>query len=256
MLLLTASLPTAIASAATNATPALISTNPLVWDSMEKFTNKTEMNQNAVFTFWVTNTSSSNASIIHIESSCDCTVAKMPSQPWVLKPGESGSLNVKMNLMGRHGRVSKEVFVGTSHGGQMLKVHADVPLTPAPFNVSARQRDLMAAQKDRQAVFKGSCAACHAWPAADRLGEPLFTKACAICHISQHRAAIVPDLTALKHPTNAEYWRSWITHGKEGTVMPAFAKSAGGILDTNQIESLVELLLEKYPSRKRGNQRH
>jgi mono/diheme cytochrome c family protein len=227
----------------------ITSTNPFIWDAMEKFTKTEEMNQGAAFTFWVTNTSSSNASIIHTESSCDCTVAKMPSQPWVLKPGESGFLSVKMNLMGRHGRVTKEIYVGTSHGGQLLKVHADIPLTPAPFNVSARQRDLMAAQKDRQAVFGGSCAACHALPTAGRIGEPLFAKACAICHVSDHRAAIVPDLAALKHATNAEYWRTWITHGKEGTLMPAFAKPAGGVLDTNQIESLVELLVKKYPSR-------
>src|SRR5689334_5706444 len=77
------------------------STNPFVWDAVEKFTRTQEMNQNASFTFWVTNTSSSNAAIIHTESSCDCTVAQMPSQPWLFKPGESGALGVKMNLMGR-----------------------------------------------------------------------------------------------------------------------------------------------------------
>ena len=30
--------------------------------------------------------------------------------------------------------------------------------------------------------------------------------------------------------------------------MPAFAKSAGGILDTNQVESLVEFLVQTYPA--------
>jgi mono/diheme cytochrome c family protein len=154
-----------------------------------------------------------------------------------------------MNLLGRYGRVTKEIYVGTSHGGQILKVHADIPLTPAPFNVSARQRDMMAAKKDRQAVFSGSCVSCHVLPAAGRTGEPLFAKACAICHISDHRAEMVPDLAALKHPTNAEYWRAWITQGKEGTLMPAFAQWNGGILDTNQIESLVTFLLNRFPSR-------
>ena len=247
-LLVGLSLSTSISAEVTNGPASLTATNPFVWDALEKFTKTGEMNQNAEFTFWVTNTSSSNASIIHTESSCDCTVAKMPSQPWLFKPGESGSLSVKMNLMGRNGRVTKEIYVGTSHGGQTLRVHADIPLTPAPFNVSARQRDMMAARKDRQSVFSGSCAACHAMPTVGRMGEPLFNKACAICHISDHRAAMVPDLAALKQPTNAEYWRTWITHGKEGTLMPAFARSAGGILDTNQIESLVEFLVKKYPS--------
>ncbi len=235
-------------SVAQVASPSMTSTNPLAWDAMEKFAKKEEMNQGASFVFWVTNTSSSSASILHTESSCDCTVAKMPSQPWILKPGETGSLGVKMNLLGRHGRVTKEIFVGTSHGGQVLKVHADIPLTPAPFNVSPRQRDMMAAQKDRQAVFSGSCAACHASPAAGRTGASLFSKTCGICHISDHRAAMVPDLAALKHPTDADYWRRWITHGKEATLMPAFAKSAGGILDSLQIESLVAFLVTNYPS--------
>ena len=245
----------ALAPPASN--PSSTITNPLVWDAMEKFAKKEEMNQGASFVFWVTNVSSADASILHTESSCDCTVAKMPHQPWILKPGESGALGVKMNLLGRHGRVTKEIFVGTSHGGQTLKVHADIPFTAAPFNVPPRQRDMMAAQKDRQAVFSGSCAPCHAWPAlslsngpaANRTGASLFTKACAICHISDHRAAMVPDLAALKHPTDQDYWRRWISHGKAGTLMPAFAKSAGGILDEVQVESLVAFLVTNYPSK-------
>ena len=223
--------------------------HPLVWDAMEKFAKMPAMNLSTNFTFWVTNTSSADAFLTHTESSCDCTVAKLPAQPWMLLPGESFSLDVKMNLMGRHGRVTKEVLVGTSHGPQFLKVHADIPLTPAPFNVSARQQDVLAARKDRQTVFRGSCAACHALPAAGHTGESLFTKACAICHISRHRADFVPDLAALKHPTDADYWRKWIIYGKEGTLMPAFAKSERGILDTNQIESLVAYLVETFPAK-------
>ena len=233
----------------TNATKSIISTNPLVWDAMEKFAKTKAMNENASFTFWVTNTSSADASIIHTESSCDCTVAKLPTRPWVLKAGASGPIDVRMNLMGRTGRVSKEIYVGTSHGGQTLMVHADIPFTPAPFNVSARQRDQMEARKDRQSVFKTGCAACHAWPTVGRTGEPLFQKACGICHTSADRADMVPDLATLKSGHGPDYWRTWITHGKEGTLMPAFAISAGGILDTNQIESLVEFLLRKYPAK-------
>lgn len=154
-----------------------------------------------------------------------------------------------MNLMGRHGRVTKEVLVSTSHGPHFLKVHADIPLTPAPFNVSARQQDVLVARKDRQAVFQGSCAACHALPAAGHTGEALFTKACAICHVSRQRAHFVPDLAALKHSPDADYWRKWITHGKEGTLMPAFARSERGILDANEIESLVEYLTKAPPTK-------
>jgi mono/diheme cytochrome c family protein len=228
------------------------SNQPLVWDAYQKSAKMSGMNQTTNFIFWVTNVSNADVSILSTESSCDCTVAKLPAQPWVLKPGESGSLGVKMNLMGRHGQVSKVIQVTASCGNQFLMVSADIPLTPAPFNVSARQRDQMMAQKDRQAVFRGSCAACHALPAAGHMGETLFTKACAICHISDHRAAMVPDLAALAHPTDAGYWGRWIALGKEGTLMPAFAASAGGILNTNQIESLVEYLVKAYPRKLSG----
>jgi mono/diheme cytochrome c family protein len=239
-------------SARANDQPGLAeapSNQPLVWDGYQKSAKMSGMNETTNFVFWVTNVSNVDVSILSTESSCDCTVAKLPAQPWVLKPGESGSLGVKMNLMGRHGQVSKVVQVTTSRGNHFLMVSADIPLMPAPFNVSARQRDQMIAQKDRQAVFRGSCAACHALPTAGHTGETLFTKACAICHISDHRAAMVPDLAALKHPTDSAYWRKWIALGKEGTLMPAFATSAGGILDTNQIESLVEYLMKAYPAR-------
>ena len=36
---------------------------------------------------------------------------------------------------------------------------------------------------------------------------------------------MVPDLHALKTPTNVEFWRIWIAHGKPGSLMPAFSTS-------------------------------
>lgn len=231
-----------------NSLTASGSNNPLVWDAVVKQVKTAAMNQNAELKFWVTNTSRGDASIHLTESSCDCTVAKLPAQPWVLKPGESGALGVKMNLLGRHGRVTKSILISTSHGMQTLTVHADVPLTPAPFNVSARKQDLMAAQKDRQAVFHGSCAACHALPAKGRMGESLFGKACAICHVSEHRAEMVPDLARVAHPDTPEYWQNIIKFGRAGSLMPAFAAAEGGILTPEQIDSLVTYLVSKYPS--------
>jgi hypothetical protein len=60
---------------------------------------------------------------------------------------------------------------------------------------------------------------------------------------------MVPDLAALKFQTDADYWRRNIIEGKPGSLMPAFARWEGGILDTNQIESLVQYLVETYPSK-------
>ncbi len=233
---------------------ALNSTNnPLVWDTFVKQVNPTGMVTRVTFIFSVTNTSSSEAvTILETETSCDCTVAGLPSKPWVLKPGSNGTLPVRLNTLGRFGPVTNWVGIHTSHGPQLLTVRSDIPFSPAPFNISGRERDRKLAQEDRQAVLtRTDCAACHALPALGRAGKDLFTKACAICHISERRAPMVPDLAALRRATDADYWHTWITHGKTNTLMPAFAKSAGGILDETQIRSLVRYLVDAYPSTQR-----
>lgn len=224
-------------------------TNALVWDSFSKEIKSVGSSNVMFFPFTVTNTAAEDVTIHGFQVTCDCTVPESPALPWVLKPGTGGAINIRMRTLGRFGVVTKQVTVISTQGKQVLTVKADIPLTPAPFNTSPRKNDQMMAQKDRQVVFKGSCAACHALPAAGKTGKELFTAACAICHIAEHRAEMVPDLSALPHPTNDAHWRTWITHGKEGSLMPAFAKSAGGILDTNQIESLVEYLVKTYPSK-------
>ena len=53
---------------------------------------------------------------------------------------------------------------------------------------------------------------------------------------------MVPDLHALPHATDAAFWRGMITHGRDGTLMPAFSNQEGGPLTDAQIESLVTYL--------------
>jgi mono/diheme cytochrome c family protein len=53
---------------------------------------------------------------------------------------------------------------------------------------------------------------------------------------------MVPDLRALKKTTSRDYWLTWITHGKPGTLMPAFAAQAGGPLTDAQIHALADYL--------------
>ncbi len=109
------------------------------------------------------------------------------------------------------------------------------------------------AMGDRQAVFKNDCATCHAKPALDAAGAPVYGAAlyagvCANCHDSPNRAALVPDLKHLNHPTGAQHWQQWIASGKVGSMMPAFSKNEGGPLADDQIASLVKYLTETIPS--------
>ena len=239
-----------IARADASLPAAPVQSNPLVWDAMEKKNTLPFMTNVTYFTFYVTNKSSASAMIFSNLTSCDCTAASMVEHlPWELKPGDGGAMNVLINVRGEYGLVTRNVIVYTSHGTQTLTLNIDIPISPAPFNVSARLKDQMAAQKDRQAVFGEHCAACHAWPSVGRTGAGLFESACAICHVSDHRAPMVPDLATLSHETSSDYWRTMINFGKTNSMMPAFAKTAGGILDTNQIESLVTYLVGKYPAK-------
>jgi hypothetical protein len=218
--------------------------NPLVWDASEISVDLPAMTNLVYFTFSVTNASATEATLVSTETSCECTLAEATSKlPWNIKPGEGGFLKVRMNTLGKFGLVTKTIVVHTSHGDQLLRVRVKIPVSPAPFNVSVRQQDMMAAKVDRQAVFHGNCAACHSLPTARMQGG--------ICHISEHRAEMVPDLAKLNHETGADFWRTNIVHGKVGSLMPAFGKMEGGILETNQIESLVDYLVKRYPPPKK-----
>lgn len=117
---------------------------------------------------------------------------------------------------------------------------------PAPTTNAERERNLLLAKADRQAVFKGECAKCHAEPALGKTGRELYVAMCGICHDDGHRASVVPDLRALKFMPDAQYWRTWITLGKSGTMMPGFAQAEGGPLTAAQIHSLVIYLGKEF----------
>jgi mono/diheme cytochrome c family protein len=60
---------------------------------------------------------------------------------------------------------------------------------------------------------------------------------------------MVADLHTLKTPTNEDFWRTWIAHGKPGSLMPAFSTAEGGPLNDMQIASLAAYLNAAIPSR-------
>jgi mono/diheme cytochrome c family protein len=95
---------------------------------------------------------------------------------------------------------------------------------------------------DRQAVFKGDCASCHVKkPGRGQIRPALFDAVLRRLPRGENRATMVPDLHNLKVPTNEEFWRTWITAGKAGSLMPAFATSQGGPLNDMQIASLAAI---------------
>ena len=229
------------------------------WDAEIKDYKATAGEASARFTFWLTNVSTSEVLVNSARTSCGCTVAQLPAQPWHIPAGGTGPIEVTVNLAGKFGVIAKGVTVDTSEGIKQLTVRVDIPpgvgTTPATvsgtMNDSERMKNVQLALADRQVVFRNQdCAKCHAAPAAGLTeGRLVYTAVCATCHNSHLRASTVPDLRAVKHPTDADYWRQWITYGRAGSMMPAFAASEGGPLNEQQLNSLVDFMVKAFPNR-------
>ena len=218
---------------------------PLVWDSLQKELTVKPGDAMANFVFTVTNTSDSQVVIERVQPSCGCTVAKLPSQPWPLAPHTSGEMGITVNLAGKSGTIFKTVTVYSSNPAtKLLVVKVNIP---EPTDMT-RSRNQSIAFADRQAVFKGDCAKCHFEPAKGKMSADLYAAACAICHEANPRATMVSNLHALNHPTDYAYWKQWITNGKPGSLMPAFAAQQGGPLTEEQIDSLAKTLAMAVPA--------
>jgi cytochrome c553 len=219
---------------------------PLAWDAETKECTVKTNETHAHLFFSLTNVSSENVVISNVTTSCGCTVAKLPKKPWIIDPKESGRIDVEVDVRGKTGTLTKQVNIISPTAARLLNVSVTIPngyfgggMTPA---MGDRLRNQEATEVNRQSIFRENCASCHLIPAFGKSGANLYQAACAICHDSPHRATMVPDLHHLNKETNADYWREWITNGKEGTLMPAFAATQGGPLDDEQINSLVEYM--------------
>ena len=104
------------------------------------------------------------------------------------------------------------------------------------------------------------CAGCGNWPgrptAKDIPIDPdnvtdfqlLFSQNCSGCHGAQGKGGAALSITDPVYLAIAddEVLRKVVTNGIAGTLMPAFEKSAGGMLTENQVEVLVRGLRERY----------
>src|SRR5947207_2697707 len=227
----------------------------LAFDANQKDVSVTNGTSEAHFTFSLTNISSGDVVINFVQTSCGCTVAKLPSTPWKLASKESGEISATMQLAGTPpgGSKIKTLTVNSDKGNKSLYVKATVLAPPPSADEMMRTNNVKMAMADRQAVFKGDCAKCHVDTTRDsaghdKTGKELFVAACGVCHQAVHQASFVPKLDRLPEPTSAEFWKNWISHGKPGSLMPAFAKSEGGIFSDEQIDSLVKYLTETIPA--------
>jgi len=222
----------------------------LAWDQLLKSLDAAADQAAAQFDFSFTNVSSGRVVILSVHPSCGCTTAQLPPMPWMIEAGTNGHIGLTVNLAGKTGTLFKTVNVGTDKGNLTLSLRITIlpPVMPVMTDVD-RARALEAAKADRQAVFKGDCITCHVKPGVGKYGKALYDVSCAICHESEHRATMVTDLHNIKTPTNEDFWRTWIMHGKPGSLMPAFSSAEGGPLNDVQINSLAAYLNAAIPSK-------
>lgn len=226
-------------------------TNLLAWDAVSK-TNLAKAGELiSRFEFTATNLTDSEILVDQVTPSCGCTTARLPDHPWRLAPHGSGRVEFAVDLRLQHGVLFKTADVVVSNQAQTLVLNLVLPpgiTNGAGTAVDDRIWNQELTKGDHQAPFHDNCVKCHLVPAFGKTGDYLYRVACGICHDSPRRATMVPDLHSLKQPRDGEYWKKWVTEGKEGTLMPGFAATIGGPLNTQQINSLVKYLLATYPA--------
>jgi hypothetical protein len=101
--------------------------NILAWDAVSKEYHAHSGEKIAPFSFSLTNVTPRQVVIYDTQTSCDCTVAKLPSQPWIIPSGGSGKIDATIDLAGKTGTVTNFVIVFTSQGNRRLNVKAILP---------------------------------------------------------------------------------------------------------------------------------
>jgi hypothetical protein len=101
--------------------------NILAWDATKKEYHAKPGELSAPFTFSMTNISSGPITIYDTSTTCECTVAKLPSTPWVVPGGGHGIIEATINLSNRVETVTNSVIIFTSMGNRRLNLLVFLP---------------------------------------------------------------------------------------------------------------------------------
>ncbi len=86
-----------------------------------------EGEQSHVFTVKLANASESPVVIKAVHTSCGCSVATLPSQPWTLLPGATGEFQVSIDFEGKRGTLTKTATVDTLNGFKEISFVLEIP---------------------------------------------------------------------------------------------------------------------------------
>jgi len=192
--------------------------------------------------FQVYNIGGKRLKIKDVETSCGCTVAQVSKH--VLVPGDFTLIGVEMDTSLKLGPVRKKITVISNDPkrpelalflvgdvqGKKMEGHAQINLKP----------------QDKLVLFKGKCATCHVDAGKGKTGKPLFLADCAMCHGNTAQGThSAPGLLKQNYDDEKtlKQIRGIIANGSPNSPqMPPFAKSQGGPLSDDEIDSLVQFL--------------
>ena len=177
--------------------------------------------------------------IMAVRPTCGCTATVLSGKR--IPPGGTGTLEVTYNPEGQQGSVRKSILVSSNDPDQpnlLLTIRAHV--TPVEFPKVESGHPPFAGQS----LLIGSCADCHAAPAAGKSGEALYGAICAMCHGEKAAGGKGPSLRDPEFLSSHDD-RTLINSVAYGTVnprMPGFSQAMGGPLSDEQIRSLISVL--------------
>lgn len=177
--------------------------------------------KDATTTLLLRNASDESIYISRVETSCGCTTAEPDSR--VLDPGAFTQLRVRIDTMGKRGRVEKSITVTDDKGHQ----------AQALLSLTVRTNPHLG-MKSGRSIFAAKCASCHAEPAYGKVkGSGIYAAVCAMCHGVEAEGGYAPVLKG----RDVALIRHTLYHGM-GNHMPAFSRAKGGPLTDAQIEVL------------------
>jgi mono/diheme cytochrome c family protein len=204
---------------------------------------------NAHYSFQYANSAATELTIHAVRATCPCTSVRFPAAlPARIGPGESGVMEVNVDLRDRYESFKQTVSVESSRGTNGLKIAINMP------ELTQRQKDQRVAFANRQALFSGQCATCHLTPAQGKPMAEQYAVLCGTCHDATNRAPMVPDLARAGRAKDRAYWEEWMRKGKPGTFMPAFGKPWGGPWSEKEIQAMTTYLLERKTSQVRRSE--
>jgi mono/diheme cytochrome c family protein len=205
----------------------------LEFDAVQKSFGSVDQGAAVKVVFNFKNAGSADLILFKLQTTCGCTAATVST--WPFKPGQGGQILVEYDTRGKIGFTRKDV-----------SVYSNDPRSPIVLLIEGTVEKPAGhpAMKAGDVLFKGSCAKCHAEPAAGKSGAELYQAVCAMCHEdppSKQGRWLAPNKESMAWMNQDELVKI-IGEGLDETSMPGFLKKHGGPLTAQQVQSLMEFL--------------